>query len=255
MVHPTAPAGLPKLIGFTSAVLVACFVLVSSLIALSPEFAFESQVPAVLPFTVWAAAPGVAFLAAHVRALTEPWRRSLGYASLVPYAALMVGTAAAPDARLPWWLAVVASVSAAVPFVVASFRQPGRRRTAERRITPQSNTGTFLIGLALMLMTYGLGGPELPAAIVQVLLAAALVLGSLTRAGVAHAGTAWRLRHWISLAFGSVVSWAAVVVRAHTAWFEQPGVLFAAVVAAGLPLIVVNALDVRRRAPEVAHPA
>lgn len=253
MVATSAPAGLPKLIGFTSAVLVASFVLVSSLIALSPEFAFESQFPALLPFTVWAAAPGVAFLAAHVRALTEPWRRSLGYASVVPYAGLMLATAVLPDARLPWWLSIVASASAAVPFVVASFRRAPRQRRVERPITAQSNTGTFLIGLALMLMTYGLGGPELPGAIIQVLLAVALLLGSLTRAGVAHAGTAWRLRHWIALALGSVVAWAAVVVRAHTAWFDQPGWLLAAVLAAGVPLMLVNGLDVRRRAPGVAN--
>ena len=67
---------MPAIVGVSAAVLVAGFVLTSGLISTMPEFRFESQFPALLPFFAWAAATGVAHLANLGRALAMPWRRA-----------------------------------------------------------------------------------------------------------------------------------------------------------------------------------
>ena len=200
-----------SIVAAMAALLVGAFVLTSSLVATLPQFRFESQFPALLPFFVWAAATGVGHLANLGRALHDPWRGAYGYASVAPYVLLMLASAAAPQVSLPWWLAVVAALAAMLPFVLLALRA-GTKLSIDpaRDADDASLRGTFTIGLA-------------------------------------RASRTWRLRHWASLALGSLVAWASVLVGGLTDLLDNPWVVLGAVLLGGLPLLVVNALEARRR--------
>ena len=142
-----------SIVAALAALLVGAFVLTSSLVATLPQFRFESQFPALLPFFVWAAATGVGHLANLGRALHDPWRGAYGYVSVAPYVLLMLASAAAPQVSLPWWLAVVAALAAMLPFVLLALRA-GTKLSIDpaRDADDASLRGTFAIGLALMLL-------------------------------------------------------------------------------------------------------
>lgn len=245
---PQRRSRVSTVVGVLAAVLVAAFVLTSSLISVAPEFRFESQFPALLPFFVWAAATGVGHLANLARSLFEPWRAALGLVSLVPYGALMAWSATATEWPLPWWAAVVAAASAALPFLVLALRA-GTRLAIDpvKDADDASLRGTFLIGLALMLLAYAVSGPVVTGAILSVLLAVALGVASMMTHGLARASRTWRVRHWAALTWGSLVIWASVLLHGLTSFFRDPWWVFAAVVAAGLPLVLVNSGEARRR--------
>lgn len=235
------------IVGFMAAVLVGAFVLTSTLISVLPTFRFESQFPALLPFFVWAGATGVGHLANLGRSLIEPWRRAGGYLSVVPYVLVMLVAAAAPHLTVPWWLALVASASAAAPFVLL-----GLRAGTPLGIDPvhdadaASRRGTFVIGVALMLLGYAVAGPSVSGAVLAVLLAVGLGVVSMMTHGLARASRTWRLRHWAALVLGSLVAWASVLLRGTTDVFDSPWLVLVAVLLAGGPLLVVNALESRR---------
>lgn len=235
-------------VGFMAALLVFAFVLTSALIQVLPEFRFDSQFPALLPFFAWAGATGVGHLANLGRGLLRPWRASLGIVSLVPYVALMLTSAVLPDLVLPWWSALIVAGCVAIPFLLL-----GLRAGTPLAIDPvhdadeASLRGTFLIGLSLMLLAYAAAGPIVTGAVVSVLLAVALVIASLMTHGLARASHTWRLRHWVALAWGSLVIWASVLLHGVTRFFHDPWYVFSVVVLAGLPLIVINSREARRR--------
>lgn len=238
---------MPAIVGVSAAVLVAGFVLTSGLISTMPEFRFESQFPALLPFFAWAAATGVAHLANLGRALVMPWRRAYGFASLVPYVALLAFTAALPGVAVPWWLSAVAAIAAALPFLLLAA-QAG----APLHIDPikdaddASLRGTFLVGVGLMLMAYAVSGPVVAGAVVAVLLAVALSVAGLMPHGLARASRTWRLRHWAALTWGSLVVWASVLLHGMTSFFGDTWFVFTVVVLAGAPMIAVNSAEARR---------
>lgn len=239
------PRGIPRVIGVISAVLTFAFVGVSSTIALRPEFQFESQFPALLPFFIWSAAAGVGHLANVARRIVGPWRASWGPASLAPYGLLMLTKAAAPHLVLPWWLALVAAGVAAVPFLVASLRTPHAVAfRPSRAVTAASVRGTFLVAVSLMVMAYSVAGPVIAGAALSVLLTVALALTGLAPHGLAHASVTWRLRHWVALSWGSLVIWGSVLLHALTTVFAPWWAVFAAVVLAGVPLVLVSRTDV-----------
>lgn len=235
-----APRG-SALVGFLAAVVVAGFVLTSSLVALMPQFQFESQFPALLPFLLWAAAIGVGHVAPLARSVLAPWRGAFGYLSLVPYGVLMLTTAAAPHLDLPWWSAAAAAGSASLPFLLMAVR-PSTRLAVEplAEADETSVRGTFFISLAVMLMAYSVAGDWVTGAVLSVLLAVALGVVSMMTNGLAHASRTWRLRHWVALTWGTLVIWACVLVQGLTHWFSNSWLVFLAVVIAGVPLVLAN---------------
>lgn len=236
------------LVGLMAAVLVGAFALTSALISTLPQFRFESQFPALLPFFAWAGATGVGHLSNLGRALLEPWRGAFGYVSVVPYLLLMLTSAAAPHLHLPWWLSVVAALAAMVPFLLLAARA-GTRLAIDpvKDADDASLRGTFTIGIALMLLAWAVTGPTFSGAIIAVLLAVALGIASMMTHGLARASRTWRLRHWASLVLGSLVVWASVLLKGVTNVFDTVWFVLAAVLLAGVPLIVVNAMEARRR--------
>lgn len=241
----------PRILGGTAAACTFAFVLTSSLVAVLPAFEFESQFPALLPFFLWAAAAGLGHLANLGRRLLDPWRAALGLASLVPYGALMLLTTALPRLDLPWWLALVTATAAALPPALVGLRTPDVLRTTARpRVTSASLRGTFLVGLALMFMVWGVGGPPIVSMVAAVLLACALTVAGLSPHGLAHASTAWGIRNWLALAWGSVVVWLAVPLSTQTRFFVDPWYLGSAMLLAGLPLILANRADAQATQPQ-----
>lgn len=233
--------------GLTGAALVGGAVLVSSLTALLPQFRYESQIAAMLPFFVWAAALGVGEVSQRVRAVVTPWRANLGLVSLVPYAALLATVAVTRGPRgpqLPVWWAVVAAAAAAAPFLVAALRRGGPVRTREPlAVTPASQRGTFLLVAASMILTWSMTGPRFTGALLQVVVAAALALAALRPNGLADAARSWGPFHWGSLMFASLLMWAGYLLWMTTGWLEPIWARIILVLLAGLPLAVVNRIQ------------
>lgn len=246
---PVAPhRRVSSIVALVAAVLVGAFVLTSALISTLPQFRFESQFPALLPFFAWAGATGVGHLANLGRTLFEPWRGAFGYVSVAPYLLLMLTSAAAPHLPLPWWLAVIAALASMVPFVLLAVRA-GTKLAIDpvKDADDASLRGTFTVGVVLMLLVWAVTGPAFSGAVIAVLLAVALAIASMMTHGLARASRTWRLRHWASLAVGSLVVWASVLLHGTTNVFSSVWLVLAAVLVAGLPLIMVNASEARRR--------
>lgn len=238
---------LPTVVGLLAAVMVGAFVMTSGLIATQHAFRFEGQLPALLPFFVWGAAAGVGHLANLGRTLLEPWRAAWGYVSLVPYAVLMVTVAVVPGLELPWWTAAIAAVCAALPFVVVGLRSdPTLHVTPVRDADDASLRGTFLTGVALMLLAYAVSGPAVAGAILSVLLAVALTIAGMMTHGMARASRTWRMRHWMALTWGSLVLWASALLRGLTTFFDDSWFVLTVVLLAGVPLILINSSEARR---------
>ena len=236
--------GLTRSVGLVGAALAFAFVLTSGLVAVLPAFRFESQFPALLPVFLWLAAAGVGHLANAGRHALGPWRAAGGLVGAAPYFVLLGVTSVAPDLAVPWWTAAVAAAAAALPFVLASFRgRPGPELVAERQVTDLSLRGTFLVGLAAMLMVWSVGGPPIVRTIVGVLLALALVVVGLLPHGLASATRSWSMRHWIALAWALCAVWVSVLLAVTTAFFGDAWYLAVTMVLAGLPLLLVNRAD------------
>lgn len=232
---------MPAAVNVLVAVLVAAFVVTSCLISFLPEFRFQSQFPALLPFFVWVAAVGVGDLANRGRALLEPWRAAFGLVSVVPYVVLMLVSATVPALVLPWWLALVAAAAAAVPFLLLAVRTTERGWPVPSEPTTDAGLrGTFLVAVALMLVAYAVAGPAVAGAILSVLIAVALGVTSMMSHGLARAWRTWRPAHWLALAWGSLVIWASVLLHGMTSFFADTWFVFTAVVLAGVPLALVN---------------
>lgn len=244
-----------SVVALMAAVLVGSFVLTSALISTLPQFRFESQFPALLPFFVWAGATGVGHLANLGRALGGPWRSAHGVLSVVPYLLLMLTSAAVPAVGLPWWLAVAVAVVAAVPFLILAVRAGTRLSISPARDADDASLrGTFAIGLSLMVLVWAVLGPAFSGAILSVLLAVGLGVASMTTHGLARASRTWRLRHWAALAFGSLVVWAGVLVKVVTPWLDTGWAVLVVGLLAGLPLSIINTIESRRE-PGRAAPA
>lgn len=238
---------LPTIVGLLAAVLVGAFVLTSGLVATQHAFRFEGQLPALLPFFVWAAAAGVGHLANLGRTLLAPWRAAWGYVSLVPYAVLMIAVAVVPGLQLPWWTAAIAAACAAGPFIAVGLRSdPTLAVTPVRDADDTSLRGTFLTGVALMLLAYAVSGPPVTGAIMSVLLAVGLAIASMMTHGMARASRTWRMRHWLALTWGSLVIWISALLRGLTTFFDDVWFVFTVVILAGIPLIVINSAEARR---------
>lgn len=247
--RPKAP-GMPRPLGLLASVVVFAFVLSSSFVAILPAFRFESQFPALLPLFLWAAAAGLAHLATFGRLLLDPWRAAFGLASVAPWLLVLVIPTVAPRVALPWWAAVVAAVAAAAPFVVAGLRGgPRLELTADRRVSGQSLRGTFLVGVASMLMVWCVGGPAIVRTVMGVLLALALGIAALLPHGLAHATRSWGIRHWAAITWASLVVWVAVPLSVTTHFFDDAWYLAVTMVIAGLPLVLVNRADAQSPKP------
>ncbi len=227
------------------------FTLASSLVAVLPAFRFESQFPAILPVLTWAAAAGVGPLLQGARRLVEPWRAAQGLIFLAPYVVLVTLSMVLPEWALPWWVAVLVAVTATVPFGVLAFRRPELFvYEVQRAPDVGSRRGTFLIALALMLLTYAVAGPPVIGPLVGGLAAAGLVVGALLPTGLARAAQAWPAGHWAALLWGSAIVWASSVLHGLTSFFADPWFVATAMVFAGVPLVVANSLE--NRAASVA---
>ena len=225
---------------------VGAFVLTSSLLATVPAFRFESQFPALLPFFALAGAAGVGHVGRSGRSLVAPWRAAGGLWSLAPYAVLMVVAAVSDGTVDAWWLAVAAAAAAMVPFGVLALR--ARRTPSSPAGTPDDSSmrGTFLIGVALILMAYAVSGPIFTGSILGVLLAVGLAVGSLMPEGMARAARTWTPAHWVALVSGMAVVWAGVLLRGMTSFFTDSWYQLVIVLLAGVPVVVVNARAARR---------
>ena len=240
--------GIDLGVGLVCAALAFVGVLTSTLVAVLPAFKFESQFPAIMPVFLWVAAAGLSHATNAVRAVLDPWRAGFGLVSLVPWVAVLVTDAVAPHVDVPWWVALVSATAAALPFGVASLRGGSHVLLgAERTVTDESLRGTFLIALAIMMMVWALGGRGVIGTIVGVLLVVALGVVALLPHGLAHATRAWRLAHWVALAWGSAIVWLAAPLSATTRFFADPWYLVSTMLIAGLPLVLVNRADARVR--------
>ncbi len=237
-------AASPPLLALVAAAAVGIGVLSSGYVAILPAFRFTAQVPAILPVLLWPAACGIGSVAAGARQAFAPWRASFGPVSLLPWAVLLALPSVAPDLAIPMWAPVVAGAAAAAPFVVLAARGTLPWSVAgRRRVDDASLRGTFLVAVAIMVMVWSVGGPPIAGTIAGVLLAVALVVAGLLPGGLAQAARAWGMRHWLALAWASVVVWLAVPVSATTAFFRDPWYLVSSMVLAALPLILVNRTD------------
>lgn len=246
----SASRTVPAVVGLMAALLVAGFVATSSLMAVLPEFDYESQLPALLPLFLWGAAAGVSHLANLARSLARPWRQAYGIWALIPYAGLILLSAAMPDVVLPWWLAALVAVVAAMPFVVVAARAPVTLVVSpSRRPDDESRRGTFLVAIAVLLMAYAVTQSSMLMATVGVLLAVALAVASLMPNGLARASRTWQLAHWICLAWGTLLIWASALLRGMTSFFDDPWFVLTVVVLAPLPLLVLNGRDARVERP------
>ena len=237
------------LVGLMAAVLVFGFVLTSTLVAILPAFRFESQFPVLLPFFAWVGAAGAGHLANLGRSLLKPWRDAFGYASVVPYVLVMLVTAAAPHLEVPWRLGPIAAACASFPFVRLAVRaRTGLMFNPARDADAATRRGTFLVGVALMLMAYAVAGPLVSGAVFAVLVAVGLGIVGMMPHGLARASRTWRLRHWAALAWASLVVWASVLLHGTTTAFRSPWAVLAAVLLAGLPLLLLDVLEGRNPA-------
>ncbi|MFT3875553.1 MAG: hypothetical protein QM708_03860 [Propioniciclava sp.] len=242
-VAPARTAGT----GLVLAVAVASFVFASSLVAVLPAFRFESQFPALLPLFAPAAAAGIGPVLAAARAVAGPWRAVHGPVFLLPYALVLVWGAAVPASPLPWWVALVASVSVAAPFFVIALRERALLGfPAHAEPDASSRRGTVLIGLALLLLVYAVAGPPLIGPVSGALLAVVLAIAALLPSGLARASQTWGTGSWLALLWGALVVWASAVVHGLTSVFAQPWVLAGVMVLAGLPLLAVQSATGRR---------
>lgn len=221
-------------------------VLTSSLLAVLPEFRFESQLPAFLPVFAWAAAAGIGPLLTSARAFLPQLRAVGGLIFLAPYAVLLLLAAALPELSLPWWIAPAAAGSAAVPFAVLALRRTRPGIHEPRDPDAASRRGTFLISVALMVLTYAATGPAIIAPVFGGLAAAALAASALHPHGVADASRTWRTAHWWALVWGSLVVWAGVLARGLTGIFADIWMVALAMLVAGAPLIALNSWEKRR---------
>lgn len=236
--------------GFIGALLVGCFVATSSLIAILPEFQYVSQLPALLPFFLWAAAAGVGHLSNLGRGLVKPWRAALGIWSFVPYAVLIVVMAAAPDVAVPWWVALAVAGLAALPLLVVAVRSPESLRLDPASVpSERSRRGTFLVAIAALLMAYAVTQNVVMMATIGVLLAVALAVASLMPNGLAEASRTWGMAHWGALVWSSLVIWASALLSGTTSFFHDPWFVLTAVIAAPLPLLILNGMDARQDQP------
>ncbi|MFV0450727.1 MAG: hypothetical protein ACK5LS_00550, partial [Propioniciclava sp.] len=112
--------------------------------------------------------------------------------------------------------------------------------------TEQTRRGNFLIAVATLLMAYAVTQGEVMMAAMGVLLAVALVVGSLLPHGIAHASRTWGLRHWVALAWGSAVIWASALLNGMTSFFTDVWFVLTVVIVAPGPLLVINGIDSRR---------
>ena len=231
---------------------VAGFALASSLVAVLPAFRFESQFPAILPLLTWAAAAGVGPLLQGARRLVEPWRATHGLIFVAPYVVLLMLSIVLPEWAVPWWVAVAVAATATVPFAVLTLRRPELfEYEVPRSPDVGSRRGTFLIALALMLLSYAVAGPPVIGPLVGGLTAAGLVVGALLPTGLARAAHTWPAGHWAALLWGSAVVWSSSVLHGQTSFFADPWFVATGMVFAGVPLVVVNSLE--NRAASMGH--
>ncbi|MFV0405767.1 MAG: hypothetical protein ACK5LN_02920 [Propioniciclava sp.] len=239
---------IPTAVGLIAAVLVGGFVTTSSLIATLPAFQYDSQLPALLPFFLWAAAAGVGHLANLGRELAKPWRAGLGLWTLVPYGGLMLVSAVVPERFLPWWVGLAVAGVAIVPFLgVAVTAHPSLNLGPSPAPDERSRRGTFLVAIGLLLMAYAVTQNAVTMATIGVLLAVALGVASLMPHGLAHASRAWALSHWVALAWGSFVVWTSALLRGTTSFFDDVWYVLTVMVLAPLPLLIVNGRDSQGR--------
>ena len=216
------------------------FVLTSALVAVLPQFRFESQFWAVLPLFAWAGALGVDGVAALARRLAGPWRAAFGLFGAVPYALLLLVRAVAPDLPLPGWLAPVVAACAAAPFAVMAIRGVAHVDVTQTTATERTRRATALLGAAFALLALAASGPLITAALSGVLTASALGVAALRTGGLADAGRAWGPRQWAATVWGSVVVWACVILHGTTPWLISLWADLFAMLVAGAPLVAVS---------------
>ncbi|QIK71398.1 hypothetical protein G7070_02715 [Propioniciclava coleopterorum] len=250
------PSAATLAAGLTGAV-ACCFILTSALVAILPQFRFESQVPAVLPLFAWAGALGVDGVAAHLGRIKRPWRESYGVFSVLPFLGLHLVALAVPDLPIPAWVAVLVAACVAVPFVLVARRDDaGLVPPAPEASDARSRRGTALVGVALALLAYAASGPLITAATAGVLTAVALGVAALRTGGLARAGRAWDARQWAAAAWGSLVVWVCVILHGTTPWLISLWADLLAMLLAAVPLILASgvrppaALRARLRRPD-----
>ncbi len=231
--------------GLLAAAAVFGFVLTSALVAVLPQFRFESQFPALMPLAVFLGAAGVDGVAELACGVARPWRAAFGVLGAVPYLALLFVVAAAPGLAVPWWVAALVAAFAAAPFLVLAVRGDAWL-PARPAATPDgaSRRGTALAGAALALLALAASGPLITAATVGVLTTGALLVAALRTGGLARAAGTWSAPQWAAAVGGALVVWGCVLVHGTTPWLIAWWADLLAMVLAGGPLIAASGVRV-----------
>ena len=223
------------------------FVLTSALVAVLPQFRFESQFWAALPLFAWAGALGVDGVATLARRLAGPWRAAFGLVGAAPYVVLLLVRAVAPDLPISGWFAPLVAGCAAAPFAVMAIRGVAPVEVTQTAATDRTRRATAVLGGAFALLALAASGPLITAALSGVLTACALGVAALRPGGLTDAGRAWGPRQWAATVWGSVVVWACVILHGTTPWLISLGADLLAMALAGGPLLAVSGVRLPAR--------
>jgi len=211
-----------------------------------PELEFASQVQVLLPLVLAVAVVGVGRILEWAPRVWSEWRGPLGYASVTPWALLMLFAAAAPAVALPIWLVPVAGVAVAAPFLRSAFGPRRLRARVRPRPDAHGRRGGTLASGVLALVVYSGLRPDL-GGLLQAALFLALVVAAFTARGLADAGATWGVWPWAALVWASLVAWASSLLAAIGALPQSSGMHLLIVGVAALPLVLTTRVRGRSR--------
>jgi hypothetical protein len=245
VVPGAATITMPRAAALSVAALVAGAATAGLLVLGRPELEFASQVQVLLPLVLAIAVVGVGRLLEWAPRVWSEWRGPLGYASVAPWALLMLFTAAAPALALPIWLPPVAGVAVAAPFLWSAVGPRRLRARVRPRPDAHGRRGGMLASGVLALVAYSGLRPDL-GGLLQAALFIALVVAAFTARGLADAGATWGVPAWAALVWGALVAWAFSLLAAVGASSQSSGMHLAIVGLAALPLALVSRAAGRR---------
>jgi hypothetical protein len=229
----------PRAAALTAAALT--FGAATVLLAVAALDALEPVAPfgLLLPLLLAAAAVGVGRLASWLPLAAIEWGGPLGFSTAAQWVLLLFVAVAIPELALPAWVPPASGLLAAAPFLWSAV---GPRRLRPRlRTTPDAHgrRGALLAAGTLSVITWSMLVPTV-GVFAQAALTVLLALAALTPRGLADAGATWDARRWAACLGGLGIAWVAGPLAATLGAFAHPAGHVVLVLAAGLPLLVVE---------------